>query len=117
MRPKDQNARGRQGPGAADRRNAARLPQDALLQCSLGQICDLSRTGLRVRARRLPEASLVYMQLSDGQTSLCIKAEVVWVNKLGFRKYEIGLQFLGLTPPELATVSRMAMYNRFNRTM
>jgi hypothetical protein len=117
MAPKDQKLRGNRGPQAVDRRAAARLPQDALLQCSLGQICDLSRTGMRVRTRRLPDASLVYMQLSDGQNSLRLKAEVVWVNKLGFRKYEVGLQFLSLSTQELATVSRMAMYNRYNRTM
>ena len=105
------------GAGESDRRAAARLPQDALLRCSLGQICDLSLTGMRIRCRRLPTSSLLRVQVSDGRTVLNLRAEVVWVNKLGFRKYEIGLQFLEVPPDVRKAISGMAMYNRFSRSM
>lgn len=118
MRPEDQARPHAPSPATADdRRAAARLPQDALVRCNVGTVCDLSRTGVRVRCKRLPSSSLLHLALSDGRRQVTLKAEVVWVNKLGFRKYELGMHFLGPTPDEIRIISQFAMYNRFNRTM
>lgn len=104
------------GGSVDDRRHTARLPQDALLRCNLGKICDLSREGIRIRCKRIPTSSLLDLHLTDGREKLTLNAEVVWVNKLGFRKYEIGLHFRDLEPRELQIIAQFAMYNRFNRS-
>lgn len=100
-----------------DRRHSARLPQDVLLKCNLGEICDISKTGMRIRRKGVPRNSLVSVNISDGNEQLQIQAEVVWVKKRGFRNYEMGLQFIDLSGSDLAVISRFAMYNRYNRTM
>lgn len=79
------------------------------VRCSIGQILDISVSGMRVSRRRPPKAGVgdeatVTMPVNDGK--LQITAKVVWVKKAGFFTHEIGLTFVDLTPE-----ARTALYS------
>ncbi len=88
-----------------DRRKAGRLKR-AAIGCNIGMIVDISDGGMRVRSRRRYQGALD-IQLTTRTDVVKVTAKVVWTRKLAFRRHEIGLQFLGLTPDlsaRLATI-------------
>jgi hypothetical protein len=102
---------------AGDRRDTPRLPQDSLVHCDLGLVRDISRTGMRLRCKHLPTHSKVKVHLSGPGIDLTVPAEVMWVQKLGFRKYELGLHFVDISDAIRQSISGLAMLNRDRRTM
>lgn len=99
-----------------ERRHAARLRQDKLLKCNLGEVCNLSRSGMRIKRKRIPTRSFLKAKLSDGDCRLSVNVEVVWIKKLGYRCYEMGLRFVDPTNNQMATITQFAMYNHDKRT-
>lgn len=79
-----------------DRRARIRVPQTEL-HCSLGQVLDISSTGLRVVCRRIPRDEVTF-KLNTKVDPLPVQAKVVWAKRLGFRKHEIGLLFIQPSP-------------------
>ncbi len=107
-------------PAAADtgdRRIAPRLPQDSLVHCDLGVVQDISRTGMRLRCKHLPTHSRIVIHLSGPGIDLKVPTEAVWVQKLGFRKYELGLHFVDISDAVRQSITGLAMLNRDRRTM
>ncbi len=100
-----------------DRRSAARIRQDTLLKCNLGEVLNFSKSGMRLRRKRIPTRSNVHVKITDGETSVKVHADIVWVRKIGYRKYDLGLQFIDLSDEEKSIIMQLAMYNRVRRTM
>jgi len=100
-----------------DRRSDARIRQDTLLKCNLGEVLNFSKSGMRLRRKRIPTRSNVRVKISDGETSVKVHAVIVWVRKIGYRCYDLGLQFIDLSEEEKSIITQLAMYNRFQRTM
>ena len=100
-----------------DRRAAARIRQDTLLKCNLGEVLNFSKSGMRLRRKRIPTRSNVHVKITDGETSVKVHADIVWVRKIGYRKYDLGLQFIDLSEEEKSIITKLAMYNRCQRTM
>jgi len=84
---------------SAERRSKIRNHQ-VELQCSLGQVMDISSTGMRVTCRRVPKEKWLFLDLDTTGDPLPVQAKVIWAKRLGFRKHEVGLQFTE-TSPEL----------------
>jgi len=99
-----------------DKRRPGRV-QCIGLNCSLGKVLDLSATGMRLacRARRaLRVGETVQVALTYGESRLVTEARVAWVVRAGFRKRQMGMEFVDLTDTETAKlrdIARMSMAN------
>ena len=100
---------------ADDRRAHGRLPQE-LLQCNLGSVLDLSMSGIRVRCTRPPKG-IVDVELMDLEDPVNLKAQVMWIRRLGFRKFEVGLNFLDVPPDVARQLTRVSLNHRLRRLL
>lgn len=71
------------------------------VKCALGEIADISSTGMRVFCDGKPPVKIggvlaIRLQFSDG--SLPVGSQVRWCKRRGIKRYEIGLQFVQLKP-------------------
>ncbi len=68
-----------------------------LMSCDLGEVADISASGMRVKSKRKPPVTVgERMKLAihtDGVRTV-IMAEVVWLKKQGWFRHELGLRFL-----------------------
>lgn len=92
----------------SDRRRFGRFKGNRL-GCNLGKVMDLSGGGMRIRcSNRL--SSQMPVKLWTPKREVSLQAKVAWVRRIGFRKYEIGLQFLDLTAEMQQNLSTFAAY-------
>jgi hypothetical protein len=75
-----------------NRRNYRRRPQDAL-ECSFGPVLDLSASGMRFIGKKMISGPIDIAIMGKG-IDLKLKAKVVRCKKMGFRCYEVAVQFL-----------------------
>ncbi len=99
----------------SDRRTPARLPQESLV-CDLGPLLDLSIGGMRVLCKRRREGSLK-VRLWAFQFSMNLDGQVVWTKHLGFRRHEIGVQFLNVDDDTAKILSRISAIHRMRRAI
>lgn len=95
---------------AGEKRGFGRLRCDAL-ESSLGEVLDLSSTGLRVKVGRridLKSGQELDLDLRLGELAGSFKARVIWVRKVGWRRTEAGVQFDAIDPQQRATLTRLA---------
>jgi hypothetical protein len=74
------------------RRRHGRLEQESLV-CDLGPILDLSATGMRIIARRLPKREFEAEIYGIG-VRLHIRGEVRWSKRIGLMRFELGIRFI-----------------------
>ena len=75
----------------AGRRSNQRRPQD-VLHTNFGPVLDLSSSGIRVISNRAI-TGVVKVSLHGAGIDQTFKAKVVWIRKISFRVYEVGLEF------------------------
>jgi len=65
----------------------------------IGEIQEISASGLKVRTRLEPSPvdSVIDLTLGSTDGAFSIKAKVVWVRPIGVRYYELGLEFVDLS--------------------
>lgn len=77
------------------------------VRTSFGPVLDFSATGVRVLSKReikhLEEGEPLELQLLSDFDPVMVKVMVRWSRKLGFRRFEAGLEFVELTD-EVRTV-------------
>lgn len=76
--------------------------------CSLGQVINASLTGLAVACRGKAPARpgpLLQFELGFGDQSDRFSARIVRVDPSGFRRFQLGLEFVGLTVWQRRTLS------------
>lgn len=93
-----------------DRRVYPRLPQ-ALLETNFGPVLDLSLSGMRIRCAKPPIGEVDVELVGSGEW-VPLRAEVVWVRKIGFRKHEAGLRFLNVSPETAQQLTRISLTHR-----
>jgi DnaJ-like protein/PilZ domain-containing protein len=89
--------RGRQGRG---KRGEERFTTD-LLTSTLGDVIDLSGSGLRIRragGAAVTVGQVLKVTLKSDQCQVTLKCRVVRVQKLGLRRCDIGLAFVEIKP-------------------
>lgn len=97
-----------------DLRRKGRLRCEMLVCAPLGQVVDLSGSGMRVTRRGgriCKPGQTVQVTLEHAEGHMQLKARVSWLRKTGFRRQEIGLEFIDMSPSlqsELARVARNA---------
>ncbi len=84
------------------------------LACTRGKVLDLSAGGLRLLSRRKLKG-IVGIALWDVNGGLKLYAEVVWSRRLGFRRHEIGMRFVDVTPELAADLTTLATDNTVRR--
>jgi hypothetical protein len=93
-----------------ERRRFGRL-KGGNLQCNRGRVLDLSAGGMRLRSGRRYSTRLT-VDLWTATRRVTILAELVWTKRLGFRRYEIGLEFRDVTEEIAETLTAFAAYLR-----
>ena len=77
-----------------DQRRVNRVRPE-MLQSSVGRVHDLSETGMRVVCRREMKG-MIEVAIVEGAQPIVVKANVVWIRRIGFDRYFAGLVFEGL---------------------
>ena len=99
----------------SDRRTPARLQQEDLVS-DLGPILDLSVGGMRVLCKR-NRAGPLKVRLWAYEFSMNLDGQVVWTKHLGFRRHEIGVQFLNIDDDTAKILSRISAIHRMRRAI
>ncbi len=108
-------------PGPADksnrRRNGRVLCQE--IQCSLGEVLDLSGTGMRIRTReRIPtDGAPIGVILNGMDRQIYVICRIAWIKKAGFFQKELGLRFENPNPETLAALNALARNSVYNETV
>ena len=95
-----------------ERRRHGRLRcEDA--SCCVGQVADLSASGMRVLRRGGPIMEIgddfsITVHPNGGEPILTLPARVVWIERQGFRKHIIGLEFGELDDPSRQKLGELA---------
>lgn len=92
-------------------RRAGRVACEAL-QCDNGKVLDLSRTGARLRIRswsspRKGQKRGLVLQTCDG-ARVGFPCRVAWFRRVVWGVYEVGVEFVGLTPDQQSQLSTIA---------
>jgi len=98
-----------------DRRTTGRFTQESL-ECNLGPVLDLSTGGMRVLCKR-PHQGTLEVRLRASQYSLALSGQVAWSKRLGFRRHEIGVQFVDLDDDTSHILSRISASYRMRRAL
>ena len=79
---------------ARDRRSSPRFAMQSL-RCNLGRVLDLGRDGMRIESTRpLSGQHMVTIPTNEGRFEAL--ADAAWSRRVGFRRYEVGLDFVTL---------------------
>ena len=101
------------------RRKAGRVVcQD--ITCSLGDVLDLSASGMRVITRQSPPPTdqEVLLRLETLAGPICVPVKTIWVKKAGWGRREIGLTFGNMDTKSrhaLAVIARASAHNEHLR--
>lgn len=88
------------------------------LSCPVGEICDLSASGMQVRSPRRPvprRGEIRQFSISSGSQRLEVTGRVVWVRRASFRGFRLGVKFLHLKPGVEAALVQLARYGFVGR--
>lgn len=92
------------------------MSEGAHIACNLGRVVDLSAGGVRIERAR-PLADRVQLRLGDDLGGIECEAKVARCRKLGFFRWEVGLQLPPLDDRDRATLTRLCTAYRDRRTM
>ena len=109
-----------QGDNVGLQKNARRSPrlQPDEATCNLGEVLDLSTTGIRLRTRCLQLHSKHQLTLTCCNFKIGpVSARVVWTRKVGMLKYESGLEFIDLDEAASKALARLVILSRDQRSM
>lgn len=105
------NGRGAAGAGSRPRRSERYRTNG--LTCPLGDVVDLSGTGMRVRSSVRPpvkHGDVTQLSLASDSQRLVVAGRIAWVRRTSWRAFEAGIQFLDMTAASSAAVVQLAKY-------
>ncbi len=89
------------------------------IRCSLGDVVDISASGMRCRTRIKPPKNRVFAIVIDGLGDpITVGAKAVWTKRVGLFSREVGLVFEIISPESiqgLQRLARAAAHNEFFR--
>src|SRR5688500_4129401 len=94
------------------KRESDRFGSD-LLTCPLGDVYDLSGTGIRLRGKgrcKLALGQVVAVTLQAPQGQLTLQAKVMRIQRQGLRSYDVGMQFIGIKPGTARALRTLAEF-------
>lgn len=99
-------------PESRGKREEERFSTD-LLTSTLGDVIDLSGSGIRVRrksASGVAVGQLVKVTIKSDQCQVTLKCRIVRVRKIGLRECDIGLAFVEIRPGLRAALQSLARF-------
>ncbi len=90
-----------------ERRKSGRVNQGTVA-CNLGSVINLSAGGLRLLSHRRLNG-ILSVELWDAHRGLRLRGKVAWCRRIGFRKHEVGVEFLNITPEIADNLAAMAI--------
>lgn len=90
-------------PCTVNKRRHGRI-RASMVPCSLGEVLDISISGLRIRARGKPPFARGHgmtITIATPAGLLAIDVGVAWARRVGWMHYEAGLIFVNPTPDVL----------------
>jgi hypothetical protein len=103
---------GKPAPPRTRQREGERFGSD-LLTCPLGEVYDLSATGIRLRGKgrcRLAVGQCLAVTLQAPQGALTLQARVVRIQRHGLRMFDVGMQFIAITPATARALKTLAEF-------
>ncbi|MHC5003055.1 MAG: DnaJ domain-containing protein [Planctomycetota bacterium] len=98
---------------------SAERHQTNLINCELGQIADLSRTGMRVKSGSKPKVKvgqLVQLTLQSPGDTIPVIGRIVWVRRQGLRgSYQVGVMFVNIRPRLAGDLESLAKFGFVQR--
>lgn len=81
--------------------------------CCVGQVSDLSASGMRILRRGRPIMDVgdefqISIHPDAGEPVLTLPSRVVWIERQGFRKHVIGLEFVDLDDDKKRLLGELA---------
>jgi Tfp pilus assembly protein PilZ len=85
------------------------------LRCHVGQVVDISSSGMRVRCKEKPpfqNGGVVAFGITAGTQKLPVEGRIVWIRRASWRssEYEIGVEFRDQRPAVRAALSTMGRF-------
>ena len=99
-------------PVRTRKRESERFGSD-LLTCPLGDVYDLSGTGIRLRGKgrcKLTVGQVLAVTLQAPQGAMTLQARVVRIQRQGLRSYDVGMQFVGIKPGTARALRTLAEF-------
>lgn len=90
------------------------------VRCSIGDVLDLSGTGLRARTRGKPtvrEGQRFDLSLHILGRTVTVGARVAWVRKAGWRRYEVGVNFENVGEAAKRSLRDLARVEAINKSI
>ena len=97
------------GKAITERRKSGRLNQKTVA-CNIGSVINLSAGGLRLLSHRRLKG-ILKVELWDTDHGLRLRGKVIWCRRIGFRKYDVGVEFLNITPDIAGDLTEIATDN------
>ena len=97
-----------------ERRNARRQAVSSNVRCNLGEIVDLSASGMRVIARK-PLQGDARISLLAQRTAVQLAGKVAWTKRVGFRRHMVGVEFVQVDAHAEAMLTRIISEHRPRR--
>lgn len=100
-------------PAARTRQRESERFGSDLLTCPLGDVYDLSASGIRLRGKGCCKVSVgecLAVTLQAPQGALTLQARVVRIQRQGLRTFDIGMQFIGITPGTARALKTLAEF-------
>ncbi len=89
------------GASAGWRNRRAERYATPTVRCKLGTVVDMSASGLRLTCNTKPpvavgQTCMTRISFDDG--TMPVTVQVRWIRRKGLKRYELGMQFVGLKP-------------------
>lgn len=100
-------------PGFNDPRRKHQRHHTKTVSCALGEVLDMSAAGLRLSSKSKPPLQpgrTAQIRLAHPKGDLIVAVELRWLKRTGLFRYEMGLQFLDVTPQTQATLDNLARF-------
>ncbi|GDX99701.1 hypothetical protein LBMAG48_21050 [Phycisphaerae bacterium] len=99
----------------AEKRRHGRIICDGV-QCSIGDVLDLSASGMRVKTRyKMPDAGEVFVvTLETVEGTLAVLCRIRWVRRCGMFTREVGLEFFDPGPKSKQVLQELAGRAAYN---
>lgn len=106
--------------GSPNNRKAGRV-RCQYVTCSLGEVRDLSATGLRVLCKKNPgiaAGQVICFRLNTLEgAELPIMAHVAWARKAGWFKHELGMKFLDVSAELRLALLQLCRASTYNESL
>lgn len=97
-----------------ERRSAHRYAVSNNVRCNLGEIVDLSASGMRVMTRK-PLQGDARITLLAQRAAVQLAGKIAWTKRVGFRRHMVGVEFVQVDAHAEAMLTRIISEHRPSR--